>query len=97
MNETEEGTRVTDDLRKLVSEAEALLRASTKGGNGEVQERAQATLQDLKVRLNALQDNLRVRAGDVDHYVHENPWQAVAAVGGVALLLGVLMGGLGRR
>jgi ElaB/YqjD/DUF883 family membrane-anchored ribosome-binding protein len=97
MNATNEGMRITDDLRKLVGEAEALLRATAKGGNGEIQERAQATLRDLRLRMNALQENLRLRAGDVDTYVHENPWQAVAAVGGVALLLGLLMGGLGRR
>jgi ElaB/YqjD/DUF883 family membrane-anchored ribosome-binding protein len=97
MTETNEGMRISNDLRQLVGEAEALLRAATKGGNGELQERAQATLQDLRVRLNALQNDLRHRAGDVDVYVREHPWQSVATVGGVALLLGVLMGSLGRR
>ena len=57
-----------------------------------MQERAQATLQDLRARLNALEETVRVRARDVDSYVRDNPWQAVAAAGGVALLLGLSMG-----
>ena len=35
---------------------------------------------------------MRSRARDVDSYVRDNPWQAVAVVGGVALLLGLLVG-----
>jgi ElaB/YqjD/DUF883 family membrane-anchored ribosome-binding protein len=35
---------------------------------------------------------VRARARDVDSYVHDNPWQAVAIAGGVALLLGLIMG-----
>ncbi|HKD53515.1 MAG TPA: hypothetical protein VKB72_04790 [Steroidobacteraceae bacterium] len=97
MNETYEGgRRIADELRSLVSEAEVLLRSTGNGGTPELKERAQMTLQEMRVRLNALETNLRARAQDVDTYVHDNPWQAVGIAGGVALLLGLLMG-LGRR
>ncbi len=84
--------QVTEELRALVGEAEALLRSTANAGGADMQERAQATLQELRTRLNALEDTVRARARDVDSYVRDNPWQAVAVVGGVALLLGLVMG-----
>jgi ElaB/YqjD/DUF883 family membrane-anchored ribosome-binding protein len=92
MTETYDGGRLAEDLRTLVDDAEALLRATTNAGSAELQARAQATLQDLRVRLTALEDQVRAHARDVDTYVRDNPWQAVAVAGGIALLLGLLMG-----
>ena len=86
------GGQIAEDLRAIVTDAEALLRSTANAGDAQMQERAQATLQDLRARLNALEDTVRSRARDVDSYVRDNPWQAVAAVGGVALLLGLIMG-----
>ena len=86
------GGQIAEGLRAIVTDAEALLRSTTNAGGAEMQERAQATLQELRARLNALEDTVRSRARDVDSYVRDNPWQAVAAVGGVALLLGLIMG-----
>jgi ElaB/YqjD/DUF883 family membrane-anchored ribosome-binding protein len=96
MTETYDGGRLAEDLRTLVDDAEALLRASTNAGSAEVQDRAQATLQELRGRLATLEDQVRSRAREVDTYVRDNPWQSVAVVGGVALLLGLLLG-IGRR
>jgi ElaB/YqjD/DUF883 family membrane-anchored ribosome-binding protein len=92
MSDRNGGGQIAEELRALVSEAETLLRSTANAGGAEVQERAQATLQELRARLNALEDTVRTRARDVDTYVRDNPWQAVAAVGGLALLLGLLMG-----
>ena len=86
------GGQIAEDLRAIVTDAEALLRSTANAGGADMQEHAQATLQDLRARLNALEDTVRSRARDVDSYVRDNPWQAVAAVGGVALLLGLIMG-----
>jgi len=86
------GGQIAEDLRAIVTDAEALLRSTANTGGAEMQEHAQATLQDLRARLNALEDTVRSRARDVDGYVRDHPWQAVAAVGGVALLLGLIMG-----
>jgi ElaB/YqjD/DUF883 family membrane-anchored ribosome-binding protein len=93
MTDRNGGGQIAEDLRAIVSDAEALLRSTANtGGGADVQERAQATLQDLRARLNALEGTVRSRARDVDSYVRDNPWQAVAAVGGIALLLGLIMG-----
>jgi len=86
------GGEIAQELRTLVSDAEALLRSPANAGGAEVQERAQATLQELRARLSALEDTVRSRARDVDSYVRDNPWQAVAVIGGVALLIGLAMG-----
>jgi ElaB/YqjD/DUF883 family membrane-anchored ribosome-binding protein len=86
------GGEIAEELRSLVSDAEALLRSTANAGGADVQERAQATLQELRARLNALEDTVRSRARDVDTYVRDNPWQAVAVVGGIALLIGLAMG-----
>jgi ElaB/YqjD/DUF883 family membrane-anchored ribosome-binding protein len=92
MSDRNGGGQIAEELRALVSEAETLLRSTANAGGAEVQERAQATLQELRARLNSLEDTMRSRARDVDSYVRDNPWQAVAVVGGVALLLGLLVG-----
>jgi len=92
MGDSNGGGQIAEELRALVSDAEALLRSTTNAGGAEVQARAQATLQELRARLSALEDTVRSRARDVDSYVRDNPWQAVAVVGGIALLLGLAMG-----
>jgi ElaB/YqjD/DUF883 family membrane-anchored ribosome-binding protein len=92
MSEAYDGGRLADDLRALVSDAESLLRATANAGSEELQERAQATLRDMRRRLSALEGVVRERARDVDSYVHDNPWQSLAVVGGVALLLGLILG-----
>ena len=86
------GVELEIHLRALVSDAETLLRSTTNAGGADAQEQAQATLQELRARLSTLEDTVRARARDVDSYVRDNPWQAVAAAGGVALLLGLIMG-----
>ena len=92
MPEMSQAAKLAEELRSLVSDAEALLRATTGADGAEIDERAEATLRELRGRLNALEELLTARARDVDTYVRTNPWQAVAVVGGVALLLGLMMG-----
>jgi ElaB/YqjD/DUF883 family membrane-anchored ribosome-binding protein len=91
MTETLEAGKLADDLRTLVEEAEALLRSGLDEGGAALQGHAQEALADLKTRLGSLEQQLNQRARDVDSYVRENPWQAVAIAGGVALLLGLIM------
>jgi ElaB/YqjD/DUF883 family membrane-anchored ribosome-binding protein len=92
MNETYDSGKLAEDLRTLVEDAEQLLRATTSAGSVDLQQRAQATLNELRARLTGIEEQLRERARDVDSYVRDNPWQAVAIAGGVALLLGLIMG-----
>jgi len=91
MSDTFDAEKLADELRALVNEAEALLRAGVSNSTAELQDRAHDTLRDLKSRLGSLEKQLHARARDVDDYVHDNPWQAVAVAGGVALLLGLIM------
>ena len=92
MTEMFDAGKLAEELRSLVSDAEALLRASGSADGAEMQQRAEATLRELRTRLSALEEQLTARARDLDSYVRGNPWQAVAVAGGVALLLGLLMG-----
>jgi ElaB/YqjD/DUF883 family membrane-anchored ribosome-binding protein len=92
MSDMFDAGKLADELRSLVSDAEALLRASTGGDGAEMHQRAEATLRELRTRLAALEEQVTARARDLDTYVRGNPWQAVAVAGGVALLLGLLVG-----
>jgi ElaB/YqjD/DUF883 family membrane-anchored ribosome-binding protein len=91
MTEIDNG-KLADDLRTLVDDAEELLRATTNAGSAELTQRAQATLNELRERLSGIERQLRDHARNVDTYVRDNPWQAVAIAGGVALLFGLIMG-----
>jgi ElaB protein len=86
------GGKLAEELRALVSEAEALLRSSTETVSAAGREQTEATMADLRKRLTSLERQVKARARDVDDYVHDNPWSAVAMAGGVALLLGLIMG-----
>lgn len=92
MTDAFDGGRLAEELRALVSDAEALLRTSTGTASAPERERAEATIAELRGRLTSLEQQVRARARDVDSYVRDNPWQAVAVAGGVALLLGLIMG-----
>jgi ElaB/YqjD/DUF883 family membrane-anchored ribosome-binding protein len=92
MAEAFNGGKLAEELHALVSEAEALLRTSTETVSAAGREQAEATIADLRKRLASLERQVRDRARDVDDYVRDNPWQAVAMAGGVALLLGLIMG-----
>jgi len=91
MTETLNAAKLAEELRALVDDAEALLRSGLATGGAELQGRAQDALADLKTRLGSLEQQLGQRARDIDSYVRDNPWQAVAVAGGVALLLGLIM------
>jgi ElaB/YqjD/DUF883 family membrane-anchored ribosome-binding protein len=86
------------DLKTVMNDAEALLRAtSTQTGEKiqEVRARAEESLRQAKVRLSSIEDEALRRAREVadatDEYVRENPWQSVGIAAGVGLLLGLLL------
>jgi ElaB/YqjD/DUF883 family membrane-anchored ribosome-binding protein len=92
MTDAFNGGKLAEQLRGLVSDAEALLRSSTGTASAAEQEHAEAALAELRARLTSLEQQVRTRAREVDTYVRDNPWQAVAVAGGIALLIGLLMG-----
>jgi ElaB/YqjD/DUF883 family membrane-anchored ribosome-binding protein len=87
--------KLAEDIKTLVRDAEALLRASAENAEeltDEARHRAEQSLHALRGQLNDIERDLKGRAEVVDGYVRDNPWTAVAVAGGVALLLGLLMG-----
>lgn len=87
--------KLADDIKALVRDAEALLRASAENAEeltGDARDRAERSLHALRSQLNEIERDLKGRAERVDGYVRDNPWTAVAVAGGVALLVGLLMG-----
>lgn len=98
MSEAASVDRLKDDVRQVIADFEALLKA-TAGEAGdrvsEVRHRAERTLHQARTRLEDLEDDTlekaRRAAGDADRYVRDNPWQSIAVAAGVAFLLGVLV------
>lgn len=87
--------KLAEDIQTLVKDAEALLRASAENAEDlteNARQRAEQSLHELRRRLSEVERDLKGRAEMLDGYVHDNPWTAVAVVGGAALLLGLLMG-----
>ncbi|HUN72800.1 MAG TPA: DUF883 family protein [Steroidobacteraceae bacterium] len=87
--------KLAEDIKTLVRDAEALLRASTESAEElteEARERAEQSLHALRGQLGEIERDLKGRAEVLDGYVHDNPWTAVAIAGGVALLVGLLVG-----
>jgi len=98
MNTRTRNPDLEQDMRNVVSEVEDLL--TTVGNEGgararEVQERVVAALDAAKQRLSAMEDQVRTSARQAavvtDDYVHERPWQAVAASAIAGLLVGLLI------
>lgn len=91
---------VLEDLRAVVRDAEALLRA-TEGRAGdkadEIRARVEGALGNARDQLREAgadaTERARTTARSADAYVHENPWLAIGVAAGVGFLLGLA----GRR
>ena len=87
--------KLAEDIQTLVRDTETLLRASAENAEDLTEEarwRAEQSLGDLRARLGEIERDLKGRAEFLDGYVRDNPWTAVAIAGGVALLVGLLVG-----
>jgi ElaB/YqjD/DUF883 family membrane-anchored ribosome-binding protein len=87
-----------EELRAVVRDAEALLRATSAQSGEKLQEvraRAEETLRAAKERMSSLQDDTLRRAreaGDAtEQYVRENPWQALGIAAGIGVIIGLLV------
>jgi ElaB/YqjD/DUF883 family membrane-anchored ribosome-binding protein len=95
MSPTFDAGKLAEDIKTLVKDAEALLRASAENAEeltDEARERAEESLHALRGQLADIERDLKGRAEVLDGYVRDNPWTAVAIAGGVALVVGLLMG-----
>lgn len=91
--------KLVEDLKSVAASAEALLAATASDASERVRDarkRAGESLDKARARLEGLEEELKDRATaaarEVDRYVHENPWPAIAAAAGIGALLGLLIG-----
>lgn len=95
---TTNNEKLVQDIKSVVADAEAILRA-TAGQTGEEVAELRATmtakLANAKARLVAVEEAVvekaRQAALATDEYVHDNPWQSVIIAGGVGFLIGYLV------
>ncbi len=87
-----------EELRAVVRDAEALLRATSAQSGEKLQEaraRAEESLRAAKARMSDLQDTTlkqaRAATDATENYVRENPWQALGIAAGVGVLIGLLV------
>lgn len=97
----DEGTKeqLVADFKRVVTDAEALLKATAKHGGEEMDEvraRAEESLRVAKTRLADEGAALLLRTKDAakatDAYIHDNPWQAIGVAAGIGLVVGLLTG-----
>lgn len=100
MSQTQDARdRLVDDFRRVVRDAEALLRATADQG-GDAADRARArveeSLRDARHKLQEIEGDLvqrtRAAAQATDEMVHDKPWQAVGVAAGIGFLIGILSG-----
>jgi len=91
--------QLMSDLKTVMSDAEALLKATSNQTGERIQEvraRAEESLRQARERVTQVeQDALkaaREMAEATEEYVRDNPWQAVGVAAGVGLLLGLVLG-----
>ncbi|HBI83708.1 DUF883 domain-containing protein [Orrella sp. NBD-18] len=90
--------KLISSVKGSLNDAEALLREAA-GATGdradELRAQAMKSLRQTREALNDAQDEALAQGRRVaratDHYVHDNPWQAIGVAGLVGLLLGVLL------
>ena len=95
MSPTFDAGKLAEDIKALVRDAEALLRASAENAEeltDDARQRTEQSLHALRSQLADLERDLKGRAEVLDGYVRDNPWTAMAIAGGVALLVGLLVG-----
>lgn len=87
------------DFKVVIADAEALLKATASQGGEkllELRARAEESIRVAKISLAETQAALlvkaKVAAKATDAYVHEYPWQAIGAVAGVSMVIGILIG-----
>lgn len=90
--------KLVEDLKIVMRDAEALLRATSAQTGEKIQEvraRAEESLKQARTRITAMEDEAYQRAREVadvtEGYVRENPWQSLGIAAGVGILVGLLL------
>ena len=98
MNTEVNTDKLIEDLKVVIRDAEALIKATSAQTGEKIQEvraKAEESLRQAKVRLTAAEaealKQVREVADATEEYVRDNPWQSIGIAAGVGLLLGVLI------
>ena len=98
MNTEVNSDKLIEDLKVVIRDAEALIKATSAQTGEKIQEvraKAEESLRQAKVRLTAAEaealKQVREVADATEEYVRENPWQSIGVAAGIGLLLGVLI------
>lgn len=96
--------KLLQEFNEVVSDTEQLLKSIAAGGGEKAQALKSSVEENLRVARQKLAqfeqtaiERARVAARRTDEYVHENPWQSVAVVAGVAAVVGIVIGLLLNR
>lgn len=91
--------KLMDDLRAVVSNAEALLEATAHDlseGAREARRRAAESVEQARASLDdldgAFTQKARAAAEETNRYVHANPWQSIGVAAAIGVIVGVLIG-----
>jgi ElaB/YqjD/DUF883 family membrane-anchored ribosome-binding protein len=91
--------QLMSDLKTVMSDAEALLKATSAQTGDRIQEvraRAEESLRQARARVTQVEEDAlkaaREMAEATEEYVRDNPWQAVGVAAGVGLLVGLILG-----
>ena len=90
--------QLVEDLKTVMNDAEALLRATSAQTGEKIQEvraRAEESLRQARARLSEVEEEALRRARELadatEEYVRDNPWQSVGIAAGIGLVLGILI------
>ncbi|WP_153099248.1 DUF883 family protein [Paraburkholderia hayleyella] len=83
------------ELQTLMSSIEEAMADGTKADVAELRGQLRKLLDTTYARVNdtrqAVREQVEVSLADADDYVHANPWQAIAIVGGLGIVVGALL------
>lgn len=87
-----------DEVKSSLDDAERLMREAAEATGDKATEMREAAMRSLRQTREIMQDTQdavlesgRQAAKATDHYVHDNPWQAIGVAGIVGLLFGMLV------
>ena len=91
--------KLTDDMKAVISDADALLKA-TAGEAGTklavVRDRLQASLSTARECVSDMEQAViaksKAAAQATDEYIHENPWPSIGVVAAIGVVVGILIG-----
>ncbi|HKT95734.1 MAG TPA: DUF883 family protein [Paraburkholderia sp.] len=86
---------IAEELRDLLAELESTLGEGTQADaaalRADIRKRLDSARERLEVARAATRERTDAAMTQADDYVRANPWQAIAIVGGVALVTGALL------